>query len=110
MVVVKKSKKPLKSTLSKKKKVGVSTGVELKQAARAHWSFSTKLQLEKFVFSVDVSHSFSASAEAGETDKALNLRVAKEAMRQFKEVYTDALRALKTLKDEAFEDLLDEEE
>lgn len=76
--------------------------------ARASYSFGMKVQVANYE-PIDVSHSFSGSAEPGETDEALNLRIAKETMRQFKEVYTDALMGLKTLKDEAFEDLLDEE-
>lgn len=105
-------KKATKKPVAKKKpcsgKCKKDSPLNVDFPARASYSFGIKMQVANYE-PIDVAHSFSASAEPGETDIALNIRVAKEAMRQFKEVYTDALMALKTLKDEAFEDLLDEE-
>ena len=103
------SKKPLKSTLSKKKKVETSTNVELKQAARAHWSFSTNFQIEKYVFSVNVSHSFSDSQLPGETLEEMDSRIANEAMRGYAKNYAKAIIELEKIKDEAFEELQDGE-
>ena len=73
---------------------------------RASYSMGIKVQVANYE-PVDVSHSYSASAEPGETPEQLNLRVAKQALKNFGGVFADALSKLKTLKDEAFEDMLE---